>query len=154
MLEVNQSRKNLYLLKCSPSTNLRTLLLGSTSFDRQNANELRKKPPASFVFLYFFSFFFLLSFLLSSISLFLSSSPLLLLRTNLFILLAPSMQVDTWFAMCHTHGLPCVTHMAYHVSSDTRCFQIREISPVSESNEEDRFHETIPTVKSVSSSEI
>ena len=22
----------------------------------------------------------------------------------------------TWLAMCHTHGLPCVTHMACHVS--------------------------------------
>ena len=26
------------------------------------------------------------------------------------------MHVDTWHAMCHTHGLPCVTHMACHVS--------------------------------------
>ena len=22
----------------------------------------------------------------------------------------------TWLAMCHSHGLPCVTHMACHVS--------------------------------------
>ena len=34
----------------------------------------------------------------------------------LYIGFKRAMHVDTWHAMCHTHGLPCVTHMAYHVS--------------------------------------
>ena len=57
-LEVNKSRKNPYLLKHSPSSNLRTLLLGSTSSERWNAKVLRKKLSTSFLFLSFFSFYF------------------------------------------------------------------------------------------------
>ena len=118
--------KNLYLLKRSPSSNLRTLLLGPTSSNRRDVNELMKKPPTSFIFLSFFFlsflfFLFSLSFLLSislisSLSLFLSCLSLLL-QTHLFIQNFTFMQVDTWLSMCLvktcilTHGLPCVTHM-------------------------------------------
>ena len=131
--------KNPYLLKRSPSSNLRTLLLGRTSSDRRNANELRKKPSTSFLFLSFFSFSFLfiifsLSFLLSlsllsSLALFLSCSPLLFLRTYHIFRHVHSHACG--HMACHvshmhlalpclmTHGLPCVTHMAYHVSPDT-----------------------------------
>ena len=98
--------------------------------------------------LFFFSF--LISFsLLSSLFLFLSYSPLLL-RTSPFILASICMHFDTWLAMCHSHGLPCVlpafacmltyglpcvTHMTCHVSLDTRCIQKREIPTISKFNE-------------------
>ena len=43
--------------------------------------------------------------------------------------------VTTWFAMCHPHGSPCVIHMARHVSPDTRFLEIRKIPSISEFNE-------------------
>ena len=71
----------------------------------------------------------------------------------------------TWLSMCHAHGLPCVTHMVLHVSS-TWLSMCRPILIVSKyvkfrlsrnSTKFDwvaRFHETIPMVQSISSSEI
>ena len=40
----------------------------------------------------------------------------------IFIGLNMAMLDDTWHAMCHTHGLPCATHMACHVSYMHRPF--------------------------------
>ena len=109
--------KNPYLLKRSPSSNLRTLLLGPTSSDRRNANELRKKPPTSFLFLSFFSLSFLFSFPFLSFHPFLFSFPLCCsysLRIGcelpLFIAIPCSIHLDTWLAMCHTcicFFMPC-----------------------------------------------
>ena len=148
-----------------PSSNVQTLLCGPKSFDRRNANELRKKPSASFLFLSFFSFsflFFLFSFPFLSFPPFLFSFPLCCfspLRTGcelpLFIAIPCSMHVDTWQAMCHTcicfcmpcvthtfpyacfvtHGLLCVTHVACHVAGDTLCLETCVIMTVSEFNE-------------------
>ena len=50
--------------------------------------------------------------------------------------------------------LPLGIHLICHVSSDTPRLEKREISTVSEFDVVARFRETIPTVKSVSSSEI
>ena len=91
--------------------------------------------------LFFFLFFLLFSSFLPFSFPFLLPPPFLRIVCNLFILLAPSMQVDTWLSMClvktckWTHGLPCVTPKAYHVSPDTRCLKIREIPTISKSNE-------------------
>ena len=124
------------------TSNLRTLLLGPTSFDHQNANVLRKKPPASFLFLSFFSFsflfflfshFFLFSFPFLSFPPFLFSFPTLpsfyehlhlymhaflwILTHGLPCVTHMAFHVSlTWISMCHSHGFPCVTHMAFHVS--------------------------------------
>ena len=81
-LEVNQSKKNPYLLKRRPSSNFRTLLLGPRSSDRRNANFLFSlflllpsffSFPLSFFLLFpsflslsFFSFLSFLSVLLST----------------------------------------------------------------------------------------
>ena len=96
----------------------------------------------------------------------------------------------TWHAMCHTHGLPCATHMACHVAYMHRplpchvahglpcvthmVFHVSPTWPVmchqtpvaskyvkfclsrnpTKFNWVARFHKTIPTVYSISSSEI
>ena len=95
----------------------------------------------------------------------------------------------TWLAMCHTHGLPCATHMACHVSYMHRPFpcnvthglpcvthMVFHVSPTwlvmcrptptskyvkfrlprnpTKFDWVARFRETIPTVQSVSLSEI
>ena len=103
--------------------------------------------PLFIFFLPHFSSFLLssLSIFLSSLSLFLSlfvSSPPLLLRTSHLYMHA--------FACILTHGFPCVTHMACnvsymhlhaclhmacHVSPNTRCLEKCEIPTISEFNE-------------------
>ena len=115
---INQSRKNPYLLKHSPSSNLRTLLLGPTSSDRLNADflfSLILSPflllpspflllPShliSFLSLSFFSFFSL-SFLLGC------PSPELI--SSHFISMPIGMHVDTCFAMCHTCICLCMSY--------------------------------------------
>ena len=90
-------------------------------------------PP----FLLFLSF---LSLLLSSLSLFFPSSSFSLLPYELnwsspFIAFKGAMHVETWHAMRHPHGSPCVLYMARHVSPNTRCLEIREILTISEFNE-------------------
>ena len=105
-LEINQSRKNPYLLKCSRSSNLQTILLGSTSSDCWNVNILRKKPPASFLFLSLFSFFFLF-FLFSFFFLLSPFSPFLPFAYAITGCEPPylyKIQNPCMF----THGLPCV----------------------------------------------
>ena len=152
--------------------------------------------------LLFSSFLSSLSLLLSSLSLFPSSSSLLLpprieielpqkMNWNpLFIGFKRAMHDDTWHAICHTHGLPCATHMACHVSYMHRplpcnvthglpcvTHMVCHVSPTwlamclstpvvskyvkfrmsrnpTKFDWVARFHEIIPTVQSVSSSEI
>ena len=96
------------------------------------------------------SLFFFLSFV--SLCFFLLIPFLFLppLRTGhlLFIAIPTCMHVDTWLAMCHSHGFPWVlhagilthgllrvTHMACYVSPDTKCLEKHEISIISEFNE-------------------
>ena len=105
-LEINQSKKNPYLLKRSPSSNLRTLLLGPTRSYCRNANESRKKPSASLFLFFFPSFLSFLSFFSPfTFSLFLSS--LLLLPSTIW-LLTPLFYTNSMLYACG--------HMDFHVS--------------------------------------
>ena len=80
---------------------------------------------SSFIFFSFPPFLlsfpsFLLSFPLFLLFFLSSSSSLLPYELNWsshFIAFKGAMHVDTWHAMCHSHGSPCVTHMVRHVSS-------------------------------------
>ena len=101
-LKVNQSMKNLCLLKRSPLSNLRTLFLGPTSSDRRNAD---------FLFSLFLSpFLHLSSLFLSSLSFL--SLPFLFSLSFLFILLSTGCEPPYLYTLqtpCMlTHGLSCV----------------------------------------------
>ena len=110
-LKVNQSRKNPYLLKRRPSSNLLTLLLGPRSSDRRNADFLFSLFLSPFIllpslFLSSFSFislpFILLFLFFLSFLFFPFCSQIVVISPYLYILQTPSM-------------LPRVTHMACHV---------------------------------------
>ena len=69
-----------------------------------------------------------------------------------------AMHCDTWLAICHPHGSPCVViNMARHVSLDTVASKYLKFRLSWNSTKFDwvaRFRKTIPTVQSVLSSEI
>ena len=144
-------------------------------------------PFSSSLFFFHFLIFSSISPFLSSLSLLLSS--LSLLPSPSFSLLVPrteaccplaclnspceapyigfkgAMHVDTWHAMCHTHGLPCFTHMVCHVSSTwlamcrptlvaSKYMKFRLSQNSMKFGWVTRFCETVPTVQSVSPFEI
>ena len=59
------------------------------------------------------------------------------------------MHCDTWLAMCHPHGSPCVIHMACHVLPDTVVLKYVKFGLSRNPTKFDwvaRFRKTIPKV--------